>query len=56
MKWVRRLLKLLFSRVVLVAICIVIQIAYLIIAIWQFSQYFAYLQLILTLLSFIVVV
>ena len=56
MKWVRRLIKLLFSRVVLVAICILLQIAYLIIAIWQFSQYFAYTQMVLTLLSFIVVI
>ena len=56
MKWIRRLLKFLFSRVVLVGICILVQIAYLIAAIWLFSQYFGYIQLVLTILSFGVVI
>ena len=53
---IKKLLKKIFSQIVLVAVLLLLQIAVLVIGIWKLSRYFAYIYAGLSLLSLVVLV
>lgn len=53
MKFLNKIIRFLFSRVFIVALLILIQAAYLLMMVIEFSQYYAYVQLGLLILSFL---